>query len=173
MADNEVIKKVEGICEICNINRYPIRIVEVCEKHGFTVFEEYLKKGISGFIIVSDEPIEKYNTNKVIVTNLKDFASRRRYTIAYELANYLLYGSNEDKCYAHKNEGRYGSMDDQANVFAINLLMPEKFVRYEIEEFESEAEKNIQDALRVHYIAKKFAVSSQIAEYRLRQLGLQ
>ena len=97
----KIIKKAKKFCRENNITEYPVPIVRICESQGFRVFEQYLPEDVSGFIVAQEEPFEYYNSNKVIVVNLSDSASRRRFTIAHELAHFLLHKKADDIVYAH------------------------------------------------------------------------
>ena len=167
MNKKDIIKKAEEVCEQY-VDTYPVKIVDVCKQYGFKVFEEYLPKKESGFIIDSQEPYGKYETKKLIVVNLSDMATRRRFTIAHELGHYLLHKEKDSDLYAHRDtEWQYSEQESEANTFASNLLMPEKMVRSFIKDNE-----NLPYYMRSQAVAEAFAVSDSAASIRLEQLNI-
>ena len=101
MKQSEVKKIAESFCEKNGINTYPVEIVRICNENGLKVFEEYLDSNISGLIVVDEKVWSKYDTDKFILVNLAESAVRRRFTIAHELAHYVLH-RNADGLYAHR-----------------------------------------------------------------------
>lgn len=187
MTKSEIIKKANEFCAQHNIHEYPINIVNICEECGIKVFEESLPQNVSGFIISrndelddhpSDKLFEKYNSDHVIVVNRSDSAKRRRFTIAHELAHFVLHRNSEEDLYAHRDAGQNGGVETEANIFASNILMPENLVREAIghlEDFWNEhlfegVELNFYD--KVEYISNEFAVSIPAAMTRLEQLKI-
>lgn len=59
-------------------------------------------------------------------------------------------------------------MDDEANAFAFELLMPEKFMRAEVAKI---GRIDIDDERAVAKLAKKFRVSNNVMVIRLAQLS--
>lgn len=175
MTYREIKTRAEKFCEINSIEEYPVEIVKVCNNLGLKVFEEYLGSEISGLIVVDDKKWNKYDADQFIIVNLTELAVRRRFTIAHELAHYELH-RNGNKLYAHRDiAGDMGSRDrieQEANYFAANILMPEKLVRGKIEDIKENAGGRIPDFLLVREIADGFVVSQTAAEVRLKQLGL-
>ena len=90
----KIVQKANEICEQNNITHYPVNIVDICNAMGIAVYEQYLPSKVAGFIGVDDSLRERYHTDKVIVVNLADRAVRRRFTIAHELAHYVLHKKN-------------------------------------------------------------------------------
>lgn len=172
MLKKEVIERAQKFCEENNIDTYPVNIVELCEKQGISVFEAYLPKEVSGFIVIQEENFENYNTNRLIVVNLSDLASRKRFTIAHELAHYILHKPVNENLYAHRDAGQNGGIEREANIFASNLLMPEHLVKNAVQDYAICSENELFDFQIVRMIASDFAVSSQAAQVRLEQLRL-
>ncbi|MBQ8836416.1 MAG: ImmA/IrrE family metallo-endopeptidase [Clostridia bacterium] len=171
MVKSEIIEKAKEFCEEHNINSYPVKIVDLCSKYGISVFEEYLPDDVSGIIAVRDEIFDDFNTNRLIVVNLSDSARRRRFTIAHELAHYMLH-RNGSQIYAHRDAGQNGGIENEANVFASNILMPEHLVRSALSHLEDESWGFIPSSVKAEYIADEFAVSVSAAQVRLEQLGI-
>lgn len=178
MTKADIIARAKEFCEEHKISSYPVNIISICEECGFKVFEEKLPENVSGFILtISKERHEdsyekffaRYKTDKIIVINIDDSAKRKRFTIAHELAHYILH-SNGDELYAHRDAGQNGGIETEANIFASNILMPEDLVNEALEWFDGFYLENISFSDKVIYISKEFAVSISAAQTRLSQL---
>lgn len=101
-----------------------------------------------------------------IYVNKNDSEPRKRFTIAHELAHYILHQNGEINHVDYRRARDYYTEEDlkkevQANMLAASLLMPEKVVR------------NTWDFLHdIDDLAKKFRVSKKAAAVRLDSLGL-
>lgn len=171
MNKNKIVEKVMKICELHNINTYPVPIVELCNYYGIKVFTEYLKNDVSGFIVAQKENYKDYGTNRVIVVNSFDSAARQRFTIAHELGHYILH-KGEKELYAHRDVGENNLTEREANIFASNLLMPESLVKSFLNNLQEEYWGFISDTQKIFSLAEKFAVSNLAAKVRLEQLKL-
>jgi Zn-dependent peptidase ImmA (M78 family)/transcriptional regulator with XRE-family HTH domain len=91
-------------------------------------------------------------------------SSRQRFTLAHELAHYLV--DDLDPLYVDERGVRARSVAEmRANAFAAHLLMPEPGVRAAIEGFTDDAERAVRVALT-------FGTSVSAAAYQLGNLGL-
>lgn len=172
MTKNQIVEKAQEFCIDNKINDYPVKIVQICENYDIKVFEQYLPPEVSGFIVIQEENFKFYDTNKLIVVNLSDSARRRRFTIAHELAHYILHREKDQPIYAHRDAGQYGGIETEANLFASNILMPENLVKDALSHFESDAWGEVPFFEKISFIADEFAVSEQAAQVRLEQLGV-
>lgn len=172
MTNKNVIDRAKDFCDDNGINSYPVKIVELCEKQGIKVFEEYLPKEVSGFIIIQEDNFRDYDTGKLIVINLSDSARRRRFTIAHELAHYLLHRDTRSELYAHRDAGQNNRMEQEANLFAANILMPEDLVKKALENISDDSSCALPPSMKIEYIANEFAVSFNAALVRMEQLKL-
>ena len=175
MKQDEVKKKAENFCKENSITESPVEIVKICKNNGIKVFEEYLPEDVSGLIVVDEEEWPKYNSNKFIIVNLADSAARRRFTIAHELAHFILH-KEDSKLYAHRDMPDNGirksdDFEQEANYFAANVLMPEELVREKIEVIK-DSWGEIPISVLAQAIAASFGVSKSAATIRLRQLGI-
>ena len=175
MRQSEVKKKAEEFCEQNGIKSYPVEIVRICRENGLKVFEEYLDSDISGLIVVDDKEWDKYGADKFIIVNLAESAVRRRFTIAHELAHYILH-RNGNRLYAHRdmtNDGTVkNSIEQEANYFAANVLMPESLIRDKVDDLKSEVWGKLPNFVLIREIADHFVVSESAAEVRLKQLEI-
>lgn len=175
MKQSEIRKKAEEFCRTNGIKSYPVEIVRICKENGIKVFEEYLDSDVSGLIVVDEKNWEKYETNQFIIVNLAESAVRRRFTIAHELAHYILH-RNGNRLYAHRDmtsdSSARSSIEQEANYFAANILMPETLVREKVEDIKNEIWGKLPNFVLVREIADNFVVSESAAEVRLRQLEI-
>lgn len=172
MFKSDVVRRAKEFCSEHSIAEYPVRIVDLCKKMGISVFEEYLPEDVSGFIVIQEEPFHDYDSGRVIVVNLSDSAERRRFTIAHELAHYILHRDDNQPLYAHRDAGQNGGIEREANIFASNILMPEDLVRETISQLENDTFGKLFDMTKVMFISDQFAVSAPAARVRLKELKL-
>jgi Zn-dependent peptidase ImmA (M78 family)/transcriptional regulator with XRE-family HTH domain len=91
-------------------------------------------------------------------------SSRQRFTLAHELAHYLV--DDLDPLYVDERGARTRSMAEmRANAFAAHLLMPEAGVHAAVEGVDGDAERAVRVAL-------SFGTSVRAAAYQLANLGL-
>lgn len=174
MRNEEVRFRAKQFCEDHGINEYPVKIVNICNDLGLSVFEEYLNPDVSGLIVVDENKWDKYGTDRFIVVNRSDSPERRRFTVAHELAHFVLH-REEETLYAHRDTVRKGVVLDkkehEANYFATNVLMPEELVTdrvYDIKMWHG----NVPTKIIIRDVAQNFLVSESAAEVRLKQLNL-
>lgn len=174
MRDSEVAEKAEEFCTAQKITTSPVEIVKICNHMGLQVFEEYMEPGTSGLIVVDEQEWVKYGTNQFIVVNLAEAATRRRFTIAHELAHFVLH-RNGELLFAHRDT--QGSdvclkSENEANYFASIVLMPEQLVMERVTEISNGAWRELPDFILVKETAGFFAVSESAARVRLKHLGI-
>jgi len=131
----------------------PIDVYELAEKLKLAICET--DTAIDGLII----PIlsKAFPHNAIIVIKNDSIKTRKRFTIAHEIYHYLQH-SNISFC--SKSES---FAEREANIFAAELLMPEKEVKQAVY---TKSVKSIDD------LAYLFYVSRQVAEIRLKELEL-
>ena len=141
----------------------PVSLMEMALALGLTVdMTAHLPPGISGQITrVRRSAGDRYH----IDVNDVDGPARRRFTLAHEIAHFLLHREylddalTDDRMY----RSRLGAhMERQANRLAAQLLMPGNLVRVA---WRSGARDPAS-------LAQAFDVSGQAMEIRLRELGL-
>ncbi|CCY78293.1 putative uncharacterized protein [Brachyspira sp. CAG:700] len=151
MINKEDIKIIKDNQKSC-----PIRITAITEEYGIDVYNLSMSSNISGAIIKEGD---KY----VIYVNDKHPKNRQRFTIAHEIAHYILHkekiGDNltDNAMYRSKLSNVF---ERQANILASEILMPVNFVMQFIEENKSVSE-----------MASLFKVSEGAMRIRLRQGG--
>lgn len=140
----------------------PIKLSRVADAiGGVRVLSAALPKGISGEI----RPDPENEAMFVIRVNRNDSARRQRFTVAHELAHYLLHrdqigdGIEDDVLY---RSSLSDAREAQANRLAADLLMPDAMVSEWIDKAKA---LHVEDV--VGFLADKFNVSEAAMKIRL------
>jgi Zn-dependent peptidase ImmA (M78 family) len=145
--------------EAAGLTSIPMNINAVAEFLGLDVIEEIMDDDLSGYL-------EFRQGAWVAGVNALHHKNRRRFTIAHEIAHYVLHRdravSFHDRTFARRASST-DEMEKEADRFAANLLMPENSVRQSI--------KN--GATSVTALAEIFGVSALAMKYRVQSLGYQ
>ena len=142
----------------------PIRLPNLARALGVPVKAATLAPGISGEI----RPLNAGGL--VIKINRHDPLKRQRFSVAHELAHFLLHadqignGISDDVLYRSKLSDR---REAQANRLAADILMPDTLVR---EQIEAAHEKGVGDVLI--FLVEKFEVSEEAMRIKLENLGI-
>ncbi|MFM8932629.1 MAG: ImmA/IrrE family metallo-endopeptidase [Gemmataceae bacterium] len=119
-------------------------------------------------------------TGSVVLVNATDILTRRRFTMAHELGHHLLHRPRmqsgmlrydlaaEDG--GHLSESALKQIEDEADLFAANMLMPEQWVRAWF--VHQQREWDLSPGLAGSRLATLLLVSRQAANKRLAALGL-
>lgn len=129
---------------------------------------------MDGFIIVQDDAKEilGIETNKLIGVNSTRNLEWKRFTIAHELAHYVLHCPEQKSkgMYAHRDHRKgKGLTENEADFFAANLLMPRKKFTDKFNEFKDKALEK-EDIILL--LAKRFVVTPIMVERRFKELDL-
>ena len=134
----------------------PVDVYGLAEKLGLQVFQTSMySRDVSGSI-VRDPKDGSYK----IITNSHHPLPRRRFTVAHEIAHFILHkeeignGITDDALY---RSGLSGRLEVEANNFAANILMPWHLI--------DEALENSADSIQ--QIADKLEVSKSAISIRL------
>lgn len=146
----------------------PLNIEAVIRSLGIELDKKAkLHSEISGQIELLPNRLYRISANK------DDNYLRQRFTMAHELGHYLLHqnligdGVDDNRLYRSVPAGQFYNRaitpahETEANRFAAAVLMPSELVK--------EGRRELGD---VEQIAKRFQVSKQAMEIRLRALGL-
>lgn len=167
--ENQIEKMVSDVYIDANIIDIPVKLSSVIQHYGFKLYRAELPNEESGLIIVSDEIVEKYNSNKVIIVNSKHSVRRRRFTVAHELAHYIFH--QNENIFAHRDDGNQHDFEEKnANSFASAFLMPKKDVIRKVKEFRNNYCREVSDSVLISSIADEFNVSKAAAKVRLMKL---
>ena len=156
------------------ISNYSVDVIDVAKRLGFVVGNAVLNEEDDGFIVVEEgrKEIMGIKTDKLIGVNSDRSLEWKRFIIAHELGHYILHfkEKNLEGLYAHRDHNRgHNELENEADFFAANLLMPrESFEKkYKEKKQEYRNDKDIVDALSKHFI-----VTVRMAERRIEELKL-
>jgi len=151
-----------------NVRSAPVPVDRIVRGMGITVQYAPFDGDLSGMAFVKDG-------KKIIGVNSLHSATRQRFTIAHELAHFVLHSERlESKVHVDKGVLRRDTLasegtdavEIEANNFAAELLMPKSFL------IDALAGKNLdlEDEEAIATFAKKFKVSPMALQYRIQQL---
>lgn len=142
----------------------PVQTIPIAEALGLSCYRvDSWPDSTSGMIV--RDPARGGESGFAIYVNAKHSNVRRRFTIAHEIAHFVLHrdligdGITEDALY---RSGLSDAVEREANGLAAEILMPRHLVR---QEFANGVKNPAQ-------LAAKFEVSQQAMEFRLTNLGL-
>lgn len=152
------------------ITRPPVDVKELAEAQGALVVEEPNEEETSGFLF------RAAGTPPVIGVNANHAPTRKRFTVAHELAHLLLHtqeGVHVDYAVLKMRDSRAseGSDEDEieANRFAAEILMPRDFL---VADLAALGPICADDEKAIASLAKKYGVSPQAMAIRLSTLNL-
>lgn len=130
----------------------PVNIVGIANDFGITIKADNLSSQVSG--VIKKDGVVNGIPKYTIIVNQNDNPYRQRFTIAHELAHFILHkffigdGIQEDALY---RSGLSDAMERQANRLAADILMPENLVKKLMFEHNND----------VSVVAKKLEVSKE------------
>ncbi|MGB6298876.1 MAG: ImmA/IrrE family metallo-endopeptidase [Rivularia sp. (in: cyanobacteria)] len=164
---------VEKILNQYNIEAPPIDVEELAAALGITIQYKPADDKLSGFLIR-----DLKNHSAVIGVNSSHPQNRQRFTIAHEIGHFLLHESG--KLYMdrinnifrvqHRNQDSSKGTnveEKEANLFAAELLMPEKFLAKDLDNCNT---LNLLDEEQLSKLADSYRVSTQALTFRLAYL---
>jgi Zn-dependent peptidase ImmA (M78 family) len=171
MNKQEIEKRADQTLRDNGMHRVPVTIEVLAHKLNLTTQAAELGDHVSGVLVVEKgRGAIGYNSDHAVV--------RQRFTIAHEIAHYLLHVKNHDsqlfidKYVAYRSDTGSSNGSDQdeveANHLGAALLMPEILVLEQIKKHELD----LDDDEDVILLAKQFQVSTIAMTYRLTNLGL-
>lgn len=167
MNDMKIVAHAEKALTKAGIGKLPISPVDIAKAYGVTVKFGLLPDELSGFLVIEDG-------SAIIGVNSMHPKPRQRFTIAHELGHFLLHPARSfvDRQVLYFRDSRSSQAIDveeiQANKFAANLLMPERFVNKLVKG----RPVDLQDDDRIEELAGTFGVSTQAVVFRLTNLNL-
>jgi len=153
--------------------RPPVDVRAVAKSLGMRIIEAELGPSVSGLLVTS--PGKQVS----ICVQKDDSTTRKRFTIAHEIAHHVLGHQFEAGSHVHVDRGNFISQrgprasqgidlkEIEANQFAAALLMPSAWVRALVEATEG----HLVDQ-HVTELSQKFEVSEQAMTIRLTTLRL-
>lgn len=166
MANNKINAKVIDLLNSLNLEAPPIDVQKIATSLGAKVnYVLYDDENVSGVLVKRSDEI-------TIGVNSRHSENRQRFTIAHEIGHLLLHSNRPifiDEVHTHfRDQNSAKGLDKteiEANYFAAELLMPEKFVRQDMDNLNYLDEKAIQN------LASKYSVSVEAFVYRVSNLG--
>ncbi len=154
-------QKALDILRLTNIKTAPISLDLACEKLGFKIVPYDFPESMSALLIIE-------GNNRVIGVNKNHSSVRQRFSVAHELGHFV--SGHEDFNHeevAHidrekKYLNRFHRMEEEADEFAAELLMPESLLKNDFHTFSREIED----------LARKYEVSQQAMTIQLINLRL-
>ena len=139
-----------------NLETDPINIKGLAKALGLKIKPRILAEETSGHL-------EKIDNEWVVTVNLLHHPRRQRFTLAHEIAHYILHRDRSDSFIDGKffRSDEKNPMEREADSFAAELLMPEA----EFRNFVKSESSTVED------IANHFEVSSLAVRIRAKNLG--
>lgn len=152
----EVRQKIEEY-----LSEYPVKLGAIAERLGIKVFLSTLPRGISG-------QIGQENGDFVIRINRHEAKHRQRFTLAHEIAHYLLH---RDKIVAEGGwsenvllrSGQPASVEYEANRLASDLIIPSQQLAAATADYSGPMTSEI-----IEDLARRFGVSTAAMEIKLQ-----
>ena len=176
MKKSEIEQKVEQMMKELHYSDTSdeIDVIEIAKKLGFAVGNAVMKDDVDGFSIIQKgaKEILGIETDKLIGVNSERELEWKRFTIAHEIAHYILhYSSQKYKgMYAHRDHKKgKNDIENEADYFAANLLMPKDKFTNKYKELEK---KGLDRKEIIVLLSAKFVVTQMMTERRIEELGL-
>jgi Zn-dependent peptidase ImmA (M78 family) len=168
----EIEEKVADLLSKHGVGEAPVRVDLLARAEGLQIVEAAFDGDVSGALVRSAGVAG-------IAVNAKQHPNRRRFTIAHELAHYLLAHTTEDHLdwqfsilrRDEKSSEASDAKEIEANAFAANLLMPKEFLKGDLKRYINfRGELELDDAA-IQTLARKYMVSEMAMTFRLVNLG--
>ncbi|NVK23856.1 MAG: ImmA/IrrE family metallo-endopeptidase [Gammaproteobacteria bacterium] len=146
---------------LSNHNELPIKVGKIAKELGLVVKKATLEAGISG-------EIKEVDGTVVARINRHDVKERQRFTLAHEIAHFLIHrhmigdGIVDDVLYRSKLSDVF---EQQANSLGADILMPWSKIKEELKQLEGE-----RIEVKIETLARKFEVSTTAMKIRLGKL---
>lgn len=148
---------------------YPVDVIGLAQGLGLKVSERSLDPDVSGMIFRDPTDPSSYS----IAVNEADPYYRKRFTIAHEIAHFLLHRNNigqglkDDRMY---RSGMSNQLETQANRLAADILMPRRLIRQLLEQGVTEPAA-MASRLQVSMDAMKLRLGLTQQERRQKLMG--
>lgn len=162
-------EKAERLLISADCYTAPIQVDKCAQYLNIELRALELDENVSGFLLIKEKTAH-------IGYNKADNKKRQRFTIAHEIAHFILHDKSST-LYIDKSNGVFfrdinsstGELrqEREANSFAASLLMPRKLVSEELQKIKTE---NKDSAIKK--LSHAFNVSEQAMTIRLNNLGL-
>lgn len=165
--------RAKALVEQCGIRNAPVDVDSIARNLGLPIVYLDLGEGVSGLLVTD-------SNSSCIAVQENDARTRQRFTVAHEIAHYVLRHQFEPGEHVHVDRGNFISQrgprsstgtdlkEIEANQFAASLLMPTRLVHDYVRKLK------VRELLDSHVaeMARAFNVSEQAMTIRLTSLGL-
>lgn len=170
---NKIERKAEAMLHENGIDCPSVPVETIAKRKGLNVIAYNLGGEISGVLVVSSGV-------GTIGFNPSDNKGRQRFTIAHELAHFILHTNSSDELFIDKEylvkyrkDKPYTNgelrQELEANAFAAALLMPKFLIE---EELEKQEYSDLAEVKLIEKLAKVFSVSVPAMTYRITNLNI-
>lgn len=142
-------------------NSFPVKVGAIAKAFGIDVKKSTLAAGISGEIKETDGKI-------VIRVNRHDVKERQRFTLAHEIAHFLLHrdkigdGITDDILY---RSGLSDAQEAQANRLAADIVMPWVLIQKTLENY-----TDLKPEQKIEQLAQEAEISTTAIKIRLGKI---
>lgn len=165
---------VEQLLATHEIRNAPVKVDAIARRMGLLVRSEPAEDGLCGFLLR-----DRQSGRAIIGVNSTHHPNRRRFTLAHELAHFMLHDLGrihidreirgyQVRCRDGNSSKGTDETEVEANLFAAELLMPVAFLERDLAEVEG---GDLLDEKVLKPLARKYIVSSQALTFRLSNLG--
>lgn len=153
----ENISQVRRLMVQAGMTGIPVDVTGVASLLGLQVLYEQMSDEMSGYL-------ENRLGRWVVGVNSLHAGVRQRFTIAHEIAHFVLHRKHQetfrDVIFMRRSMNA-NAMEREADSFAADLLMPQEEVIFDIQ----------SGFLNVHGLAARYNVSALAMKFRLQNLG--
>jgi Zn-dependent peptidase ImmA (M78 family) len=167
MRNPDIAALADRILAKAKVSAPPVPVLAIAKSFGIIVRFGPLPDELSGFLVHENE-------RTIIGVNSRHAKPRQTFTLAHELGHFVLHPSANfvDRKLIYFRDLRSAEAIDkkemQANEFAADLLMPERFIHPHLKD----KTVDLEDDEFLANLAKRFGVSSQALTFRLLNLSL-
>jgi Zn-dependent peptidase ImmA (M78 family) len=153
-----------------SVNKAPVPVERIAESLGIRVCRSETDDDLSGFMYR-----DRHEGTAVIGVNCGHSKNRQRFTICHEIGHFILHnqeGVHIDRRFQLKLRNKTSSEgtdieEQEANLFAAEMLMPESFLEEDIKTIDV---VDLEDEEVIANLAKRYQVSTQAMTVRLSYL---
>lgn len=165
---------IEKIFSECEITSYPINVFQIARKLEFDIiYGKFKQDNVYGVMWDGDEPLNVGGKQmyRAILLNKQDSLERQAFTVAHEIGHFMLHCKDNTNFYERYHGGAEQTdsqklIEDQADFFAANLLLPKKLMKAYISQH-----NNLSRSDLISKICKDFLVERATVDKHFKELG--
>lgn len=168
---------IDKILKECNIDAYPIDVIQIAQKLNFKVYSTKFSSNdifgvmYDGTIPFNGEPHDK----RFIAVNADDSPEKKLFTIAHELGHFIQHCNDNNNFYeryrSKENNPDYvqkKKFEDQADFFATNILLPGTILRKYIYIHKSLGPQKLKEKICHDFLVEPETVQKRFEELEIR-----